>query len=190
MKTFLDDVNEKINGVPIQRCYHCRKCTAGCPLAFVMEYNPNKVIKMIQMGMKQEVLGSSTIWLCASCETCITRCPNEVDIARMMDVLRETAINEGVAANEKNVLSFHKAFLGSIKSRGRINEPMLMVISFEKGRIFHTTLGHNGASMVDVGFQATLQRGTEWAATGAVTLPAPAADQMPADKVGTHEQPK
>ena len=127
MKTFLDDVNEKINGVPIQRCYHCRKCTAGCPLAFVMEYNPNKVIKMIQMGMKQEVLGSSTIWLCASCETCITRCPNEVDIARMMDVLRETAINEGVAANEKNVLSFHKAFLGSIKSRGRINEPMLMV---------------------------------------------------------------
>lgn len=70
------------------------------------------------------------------------------------------------------------------------HEPILMVISYEKGRIFHTALGHNGSSMVDVGFQSTLQRGTEWAATGAVTLPAPAADQMPADKVGTHEQPK
>ena len=70
------------------------------------------------------------------------------------------------------------------------NEPMLMVISYEKGRIFHTTLGHSPAAMVDVGFQATLQRGTEWAATGAVTLPPPAADQMPADKVGTHEMPK
>ena len=127
MKTFLDEVNEKINGVPVQRCYHCRKCTAGCPLAFAMEYNPNKVIKMIQMGQKKEVLSSSTIWLCASCETCITRCPNEVDIARMMDVLREMAIAEGVAAKEKNVLAFHEAFLASIKSRGRINEPFMMV---------------------------------------------------------------
>ena len=127
MKTFLDDVNEKINGVPIQRCYHCRKCTAGCPLANVMEYNPNRVVKMIQMGQKREVLSSSTIWLCASCETCITRCPNEVDIARMMDVLREMAINEGAGVKEKNILSFHEAFLGSIKSRGRINEPMMMV---------------------------------------------------------------
>jgi heterodisulfide reductase subunit C len=127
MKTFLDEVNEKINGVPLQRCYHCRKCTAGCPLATTMEYNPNRIIKMIQMGMKREVLSSSTIWLCASCETCITRCPNEVDIARMMDVLREMAIAEGVAAKEKNILTFHKSFLWAIKFGGRINEPILMV---------------------------------------------------------------
>lgn len=127
MRTFLDAVNERIDGVPIQRCYHCRKCTAGCPLAFAMEYNPNRVIKMIQMGMKREVLTSSTIWLCASCETCITRCPNEVDIARMMDVLREMAIREGVPAREKNVMAFHEAFLNSIRSRGRINEPFMMV---------------------------------------------------------------
>ncbi|HRT71243.1 MAG TPA: 4Fe-4S dicluster domain-containing protein [Syntrophales bacterium] len=127
MKTFLEEVNEKISGIPIQRCYHCRKCTAGCPLASVMEYNPNRVIKMIQMGMKKEVLNSSTIWLCASCETCITRCPNEVDIARMMDVLREMALKEGVPAKEKNVVLFHEAFLRGIKLRGRINEPLMMV---------------------------------------------------------------
>jgi len=127
MKTFLDEVNEKINGVPIQRCYHCRKCTAGCPLASVMEYNPNKIIKMIQLGMREKVLGSSTIWLCASCETCITRCPNEVDIARMMDVLREMAIVSGVGAREKNVLYFHEAFLANIRSNGRINETMMTV---------------------------------------------------------------
>lgn len=127
MKTFLDEVNEKINGVPIQCCYHCRKCTAGCPLAFAMEYNPNKVIKMIQMGRKQEVLNSSSIWLCVSCETCITRCPNEVDIARMMDVLRQTAIESGVGAKEKNILKFHEAFLSNIRLGGRINEPIMMV---------------------------------------------------------------
>ena len=127
MQTFLEQVNEKIDGVPLQRCYHCRKCTAGCPLAFAMEYNPNKVIKMIQMGRRNEVLNSATIWLCASSETCITRCPNEVDIARMMDALRQMAIESGVAAKEKNILKFHEAFLSNIRMGGRINEPTMMV---------------------------------------------------------------
>ena len=122
MQTFLEEVNEKINGVPIQRCYHCRKCTAGCPATPYMEYNINKVIKMIQNGQREDVLNSSTIWLCMSCETCITRCPNEVDIARMMDVLRQMAIESGIGAREKNVLKFHEAFLSGIKMGGRINE--------------------------------------------------------------------
>ncbi|MFA4915412.1 MAG: 4Fe-4S dicluster domain-containing protein [Syntrophales bacterium] len=126
MATFLEEINEKIRGVPIQRCYHCRKCTAGCPLSFAMEYNPNRIIKMIQMDKRDEVLKSSTIWLCVSCETCITRCPNEVDIARLMDALRQMAIESGLAAKEKNVLKFHEAFLSNIKSWGRINEPLMM----------------------------------------------------------------
>jgi len=137
MQTFLEQVNEKINGVPLQRCYHCRKCTAGCPLAFAMEYNPNKVIKMIQMGRRNEVLNSATIWLCASCETCITRCPNEVDIARMMDALRQMAIESGVAAKEKNILKFHEAFLSNIRMGGRINEPTMMVqYNLKSGDLF------------------------------------------------------
>ncbi|MDO8784927.1 MAG: 4Fe-4S dicluster domain-containing protein [Syntrophales bacterium] len=127
METFLEEVNEKVGGVPIQRCYHCRKCTAGCPLAFAMEYNLNKVVKMIQMGKRDEVLNSSTIWLCVSCETCITRCPNEVDIARMMDVLRQMAIESGIGAREKNILKFHEAFLSGVKSWGRLNEPLMML---------------------------------------------------------------
>lgn len=127
MKSFLDEVNERIHGVPLQRCYHCRKCTAGCPLATAMEYNPNRVIKMIQLGIKDEVLASSTIWLCASCETCITRCPNQVDIARMMDALRQMAMEAKIEPREKNILKFHKAFLHNIWLNGRINEPMMMV---------------------------------------------------------------
>ena len=127
METFLEEVNKKIHGVPLQACYHCRKCTAGCPAASHMEYNPNKVIKMIQNGQKDKVLASSTIWLCLSCETCITRCPNQVDIARMMDVLRQMAIEEGIAAKEANVLKFHEAFLSSIKFGGRVHEMMMTV---------------------------------------------------------------
>lgn len=127
METFLEEVNKKMHGVPLQRCYHCRKCTAGCPMAAHMEYNPNKVIKMIQNGQRDKVLNSSTIWLCLSCETCITRCPNKVDIARMMDALRQMAIESGVVIREPNVLKFHEAFLSGMKFGGRINEPMMMV---------------------------------------------------------------
>jgi len=82
---------------------------------------------MIQNGQRDRVLNSSTIWVCLSCETCITRCPNKVDIARMMDVLRQMAIESGIGAREKNILKFHEAFLAGIKRGGRINEPMMMV---------------------------------------------------------------
>jgi len=141
METFLEEVNKKIHGVPLQACYHCRKCSAGCPTAPHMEYNPNKVIKMIQNGQKDKVLNSSTIWLCLSCETCITRCPNKVDIARMMDVLRQMAIESGVGAHEPNVLKFHEAFLAGIKRGGRINEPMMLVQYKLKSGDFFSDMG-------------------------------------------------
>jgi heterodisulfide reductase subunit C len=141
MGTFLEKVNERIGGDPIQSCYHCRKCTAGCPIAFAMDYNPNAVIKMIQMEKRDEVLNSSTIWLCASCETCVTRCPNNVDIARMMDVLREIAIEENVDAKEKNILKFHEAFLANIKVGGRINEPLMIALYKMKSGDYFSDLG-------------------------------------------------
>jgi uncharacterized protein len=64
------------------------------------------------------------------------------------------------------------------------NEPMLMAIAYEKGRVFHTTLGHSDVAMKCAGFQTTFARGTEWAATGKVTIPVPS-DFPGADKVST-----
>ncbi|MCA0931358.1 ThuA domain-containing protein [Lutimonas saemankumensis] len=60
------------------------------------------------------------------------------------------------------------------------NVPMLMVIEYGKGRIFHTTLGHFDYSMECVGFMSTFQRGAEWSATGGVTQKVP--DDFPSDK--------
>jgi len=78
---------------------------------------------MVQLGMKDRVLNSNTIWVCASCETCTTRCPNEIDIAGVMDTLRHMALAEGKAAPAvKDIPKFHEAFLGSVKAGGRIHE--------------------------------------------------------------------
>ena len=66
----------------IELCYHCHKCTSGCPVADEMQYGPDRqILRMVQFGEKEKLLKSADIWVCASCETCGTRCPNEIDIS-------------------------------------------------------------------------------------------------------------
>lgn len=89
----------------------------------------------------------------------------------------------------KNLTVLATAFSDPLTGGSNENEPMLMTIQYEKGRAFHTTLGHAEVSMQGRGFQITLLRGTEWAATGAVTFPAPKADEMPEDSVVTKSPP-
>lgn len=103
-------------------CYQCGKCSAGCPIRSYMEDSPNKIIRYIQLGLYEKALNSDTIWLCAGCLTCSTRCPKEFDLAKFMDALREIALKEGIKVKEKNLLKFHKAFLNQIKNHGRAYE--------------------------------------------------------------------
>jgi len=108
------------------------KCTNGCPLATYMDITPHKLMREVQFGLKDEVLKSHTIWICASCETCSTRCPNGIDIAHVMDTLRQIGGAEKVPAAQRSVPIFHNAFLGSIKRHGRIHEgEMALTYSFK-----------------------------------------------------------
>lgn len=106
----------------VQDCFQCQKCSAGCPVAPEMDYTPNQVMQMVSLGMKERLLACKTIWVCASCYTCSTRCPNQIDIAGVMDWLRQTAQKESVALSEKEVSCFHAAFLDSVRSHGRVHE--------------------------------------------------------------------
>lgn len=67
------------------------------------------------------------------------------------------------------------------------HEPILMVVPFGKGRVFHTTLGHDVKAMNGVAFQTTLQRGAEWVATGKVTLPAVSATELSSGSVSMRD---
>ncbi len=138
--SFLEEATKR-SGEALNLCYQCLKCTAGCPTAPYMDIRPNNIIRMIQMGMKQEVLGSSAIWLCVSCETCGTRCPNEIDIGVLMDALREMAIEKGVHPREKNIHLLHEAFVQSIRRGGRVHEATMLIDYKLRSRDFLTDLG-------------------------------------------------
>ncbi len=128
---------ERDSGEAISRCYQCRKCTNGCPLTFAMDLMPNQMMRAVQLGLKDEALSSKTIWICAACQTCTTRCPNDIDIAHLMDSLRQLSRREGVAAAEPGVVKFHQAFLDSIRRHGRVFElGMVMRYKLASGDLF------------------------------------------------------
>lgn len=122
---FVTQVND-LSEQTIQLCYHCHKCTAGCPVADEMSYGPDRVLRLIQLGERERLLTSSDIWICASCETCGTRCPNEIDIARVMDALRQMAISEGAVIAEPDAIRFHRLFLAVLQRVGRMHEATLL----------------------------------------------------------------
>ena len=115
-------VLEARSGESVSRCYQCRKCTNGCPLAFAMDIMPNQVMRMAQLGLRDELLRSKTIWICSACQTCTTRCPNDIDIAHLMDSLRQLSQESGVPPAEESILRFHESVLGSIYRHGRLFE--------------------------------------------------------------------
>jgi heterodisulfide reductase subunit C len=107
-------------------CFQCRKCTNGCPASFEMDIFPDRIIRLAVLGQTDEILQSKTIWICASCETCTTRCPNGVRIAELMDYFKEMAVRAGVAPALPRVAAFHKAFLENIRIGGRVFEGALL----------------------------------------------------------------
>ena len=115
-----------MEGLKVEECFQCSKCSAGCPVVSFMDYKPHQVIQMVNLGMADDLLSSRTIWVCASCYSCSTRCPNDVDVARVMDWLRQKAIAEKRPPAEKEVALFHRSFLQSIKTFGRVHELSLM----------------------------------------------------------------
>ena len=135
-RAFAKEVEEK-SQAHLERCYQCVACSSGCPVAFAMDYAPHQILRMTQLGLKDRVLNSTTIWLCASCETCATRCPNDIEIVQVMDTLRHLALAEGRTEQTKLPL-FHNTFLSGIKSNGKIHELMLIMrYMLSSGDIFN-----------------------------------------------------
>lgn len=87
---------------------------------------PNQVLRAAQFGQKEFILNSKTVWLCAACEACSTRCRQGIDITRVMDVLKIMAQREGIEPSVRTVPMFYKSGLRRIKLFGRVYELELM----------------------------------------------------------------
>src|SRR4030042_4933772 len=88
-------VVEKMSDVDLSRCYQCRKCPSGCPVAKLTQSPPAEIVRRLQLGAGDELLGSDLVWLCLSCETCYARCPMEINVAAVMDALGSLAREKG-----------------------------------------------------------------------------------------------
>jgi heterodisulfide reductase subunit C2 len=85
---------EELSGQDLLSCYQCGKCSAGCPIAEDAEILPNQIVRLVQLGQREDALNSRTIWLCASCYTCMCRCPRGVDLSRVMEALRQMVLRK------------------------------------------------------------------------------------------------
>ena len=136
---------EAETGVKPARCYQCGKCAAGCPMADQMDPAPCQTLRMLQLGfpeLDRKVLQSEGIWLCLSCGTCHTRCPQEVDLPAVMDFLRREAVRLDLAhPRSRDILAFHRAFLDTIGATGRVFELGLVAnYKLRTGQLFKDAL--------------------------------------------------
>jgi heterodisulfide reductase subunit C2 len=85
---------EELSGQDLLSCYQCGKCSAGCPAVSKMDILPNQIIRMAQLGMKDELFQSQSIWSCASCMTCNVRCPKGINIAEVIEAIRQILLRK------------------------------------------------------------------------------------------------
>ena len=86
-RKFINRVNE-LSGENVYSCYQCGRCSAGCPFAFEMDILPNQIIRLVQLGQEEELIGSKALFLCASCFTCQSRCPKGINMANVAEAVR------------------------------------------------------------------------------------------------------
>ena len=120
-RDFIKEVMKMPGGEKILDCIQCGSCSGGCPTLFAMDYSPMQIIKMINLGMKEEVLSSSTIWVCSLCYTCATRCPRNVNFPTLMMSLRNKTIRENLVKDCVKS-NFHKYFFEVVNKYGRNHE--------------------------------------------------------------------
>lgn len=121
---------EAHSGQVLSACYQCGNCTAGCPAGFVYDMQVNSIMRALQLGQKDQVLESKSIWMCLSCSTCSLRCPNGIDVAAIMETLRHEALREKRVhlSEAKKMQTFWNAFLQTVRQFGRTYEIGVMAL--------------------------------------------------------------
>jgi len=128
------DLVEEISNIPggerIRLCIQCGTCSASCPNANRMDHTPRKLIAMARAGMREEVLSSNSMWLCASCYLCTVRCPREIKITDIMHALECLSVRENVSSARTLTPIMYRSFSDFVYSIGSVPEPSFMILFY------------------------------------------------------------
>ncbi|HBH61731.1 MAG TPA: heterodisulfide reductase subunit C-like protein [Nitrospiraceae bacterium] len=125
------------SGQNLMSCYQCRRCAAGCPVGDESGVTPDRLVRMVLLGEKDDALNNLLIWRCVACYTCGTRCPNNIQTAKINETLKQMAKEAHIEPHIPRVASFHSSFVKSVSHLGRSNELEFMALyeieNFKKG---------------------------------------------------------
>ena len=119
--SFAEEIRKR-SGENVFLCYQCRKCASGCPSRMFMDSTPTELMRYIQLGMVDEAMKKNTIWYCMSCHTCSTRCPQDIDIAHVVDAIRIIVQEKKIKADSGNTKLFNRLWMKMLKYMGRMYE--------------------------------------------------------------------
>jgi heterodisulfide reductase subunit B len=120
-KNLAEIVGERC-GENVYSCYQCIRCSSGCPLSEHLDLTPSQVMRYLQLGKDDLALRSKTIWLCSSCQACSTRCPQGLDLVRMMDELKAISRERGIKPGVSSIPLLYDVFLRDVRLLGRTYE--------------------------------------------------------------------
>lgn len=110
---------EAMADVDLSICFQCKKCDSGCPVSKRAGSPPSEILRRLHLGAGDALLESNLVWMCVSCETCVTRCPMGVNLPAAIDALRSLAVERKTAVPEGNMPLFNRAFLKTVQIFGR-----------------------------------------------------------------------
>ena len=125
---FLKEIEEQAEmGDWVKMCMQCGLCSGSCPTHFQAgwDHPPQEIFMMIRAGKRDEVLQSSSMWMCTSCYNCYVRCPRKVPVTHVMHGIAEYAYRIGQSPKKQPTQHLSKTFWDNCTKTGRVNEVKL-----------------------------------------------------------------
>ena len=154
-QSFSQEVAQR-SGQNLLACYQCRRCAAGCPVGEESVVTPDRLIRMILLGDTKGAMENLLVWKCLACYTCGTRCPNNIQTARITEVLKQMSKKEHLEPLLPKVAAFHGAFVKAAGQAGRFNELVGMGMYETQVALGELKRGGIKAAIAEIATQAKL----------------------------------
>ncbi len=154
-RPLVEEVMER-SGQNLLACYQCRRCAAGCPVGDETGVTPDRLIRMVLLGERAEAVNNLLVWKCVACYTCGTRCPNNIQTARITETLKQMSKETHQEPLSPSVAAFHEAFTTAASHLGRVNELEFMGLYEMKNTADMIKRGEWKAAMQEMMTQAKL----------------------------------